>query len=119
MPSFWSSQLALGFVDDNDDYGALLFDRGNDYDKEWVFDSSCSFYFCGSSQGSMLVTENNITFPNNKTAKLEDIGEAIETYDIVKERLGDVKYVLSLKRILYHLGDLEQMDFLSRLVEVS
>ena len=70
------------------------------HSKEWVINPGCTFYICCEKEKFA-----EVTLPNDERMKVKGIGEAvIMTHDDVKRKLGEVRYVLKLKRNLISLG---------------
>ena len=106
-----SGSVVLGFVEDEDYDGALLFDEGVTRSKEWVIDSGCSFHICCERERFAKLSYCDgglVTLPNDERVKMEGIGEVeIVTHDGVKKKLGGMRYVPKLERNLISLSRLE------------
>ena len=71
---------SLRFIEDDDEYGALLVDGGVSYGKEWVNDSDYSFQTCYKKKTFNKFSsfdKDLFTLTNIEKVKVEDIGEVL------------------------------------------
>ncbi|KAK2983620.1 hypothetical protein RJ640_023154 [Escallonia rubra] len=94
--------------------GNLLSVRDNSFSTAWFLDSACSFHMCPHKEWFDCLTPCNgdtVLMGNDAVCEVMGIGTIkIKMFDGIMRTLGDVRYILDLKKNLISLGTLDSID---------